>query len=67
MRASHPGGVQICVGQSVASEVLRGSWLSYGTAPQGFFDLEAAINFACNRYPDMQVIGLRVRGQQVVD
>jgi len=61
MRASHPGGVQICVGHSVATAILDGNWLAYGTAPQGFFDLEAAVNFAHRRYPHMQVIGLRVR------
>ena len=63
MRETHPGGVQVCVGQTIAAGILGGNWLSHGTAPQGFFSLEAAMNFAHRRYPHLEVIGLRVLDQ----
>ena len=63
MRETHPGGVQVCVGQTIAAGILGGNWLSHGTAPQGFYSLEAAMNFAHRRYPHLEVIGLRVLDQ----
>ena len=46
LRAAHPGGVSVCVGYRCALHELGGSWFGAGAAPEGFAELESAVNAA---------------------
>ena len=51
--ASHHGhGPVVCAGAGVTLQYIGGTWTSRGRAPQGFLDLEAAINRSAQIYSD---------------
>ena len=56
LRAHHPAGPVAAAGYPLALHYLNDNWFSHGRAPEGFFDLESAINSVKIQYPDLTTI-----------